>query len=245
MSGRSAGGLREAWEASARQWLAWVRAPGHDTYGRFHRRQFLELVPPPGRLTVDIGCGEGRLARDLKALGHTVVGIDSSRTLIAAARDADPAIPFHVAEASALPVGTEAADLAVAFMSLHDIDDMAGAVREAGRVVRRSGCLCLAIVHPINSAGGFETSAPESPFVVTSSYFDPRRYTAAESRRGLTMTFSGMHRPLEAYFGALEQAGFLVETVREPTVPESAVSDPGDRRWRRVPLFLHVRARRV
>jgi Methyltransferase domain len=36
--------------------------------------------------------GEGRLSRDLKARGHTVVGVDASPTMVAAAREADPAI---------------------------------------------------------------------------------------------------------------------------------------------------------
>jgi ubiquinone/menaquinone biosynthesis C-methylase UbiE len=33
------------------------------------RPHFLELVPPPGELTLDIGCGEGRMARALAAEG--------------------------------------------------------------------------------------------------------------------------------------------------------------------------------
>jgi 2-polyprenyl-3-methyl-5-hydroxy-6-metoxy-1,4-benzoquinol methylase len=70
--------LSVSWEAEARQWIQWARTPGHDSYWRFHRDQFLRLLPPPGRQTLDIGCGEGRLARDLKELGHRVVGIDSS-----------------------------------------------------------------------------------------------------------------------------------------------------------------------
>src|SRR5262245_13024757 len=70
--------LRDTWEHNAEAWIRWAREPGHDSYWRFHRDRFLELVPAPGRLTLDIGCGEGRLSRDLAALGHEVVGIDSS-----------------------------------------------------------------------------------------------------------------------------------------------------------------------
>jgi len=65
--------LSDRWEARAAEWIAWARAPGHDSYWRFHRDQFLKIVPAPGRRTVDIGCGEGRLTRHLKALGHHVV----------------------------------------------------------------------------------------------------------------------------------------------------------------------------
>jgi SAM-dependent methyltransferase len=51
------------------------------------------------------------------------------------------------------------ADMAIAFKSLHDIDAMPAAVREIARVFEPGGRLCLAIVHPINSAGRFETVA--------------------------------------------------------------------------------------
>jgi len=50
--------LRDAWEAEARNWVAWARTPGHDSYWQFHRDRFLQLLPPPKGLTLDIGCGE-------------------------------------------------------------------------------------------------------------------------------------------------------------------------------------------
>ena len=56
------------------------------------------------------------------------------------------------------------------------------------------------------------------------------------------MTFHSHHWPLERYFAALEQAGFLVEAVREVTVDQGSLRDPRDVRWLRIPLFLHVRA---
>jgi 2-polyprenyl-3-methyl-5-hydroxy-6-metoxy-1,4-benzoquinol methylase len=75
------GSLGEAWEAEAEAWVAWAREPDHDSYWRFHRDAFLGIVPPPGRLTLDVGCGEGRLARDLALLGHRVVALDRSPTM--------------------------------------------------------------------------------------------------------------------------------------------------------------------
>jgi hypothetical protein len=64
-----------------------------------------------------------------------------------------------------------------------------------------------------------------------------------ENAQRLRLTFRSEHRPLEAYGRALEAAGFLIEAIREPRAPDSFVAgDSAQRRWQRIPLFLHIRA---
>jgi SAM-dependent methyltransferase len=234
--------LREAWEEHAAAWTAWAREPEHDSYWRFHRDAFLELVPRPGRRTLDLCCGEGRVSRDLKALGHDVVGLDGSPTLLAAAREADPSIETHLADAAALPFADGTFDCVIAFMCLHDVDGFEEAIRESARVLEPGGRLCLAIVHPINSAGRFTGDDRASPFVIEGSYLERFRYEDSIERDGLEMTFVSEHRPLQDYVEALADAGLLVERVRERTLPEAAVIRERSRLWQRVPLFLHARA---
>src|SRR5262249_37343289 len=159
--------------------------PEHDTYWHFHGTIFHRLLPPPGRRTIDLGCGEGRLSRDLKTGGHEVVGVDASRPAVEQARAADPPIQVEPADAPALPFPDGYADLVVAFMSLQDIEDAGGAIREAARVLEPGGRFCFAIVHPFNSAGAFETDEADSPFVVSGSYFDTFRYRDVIERDGL------------------------------------------------------------
>ena len=237
--------MAEEWDGVADQWAVWARKPGHDSYWRFHRAAFFDLLPPPGRLTLDIGCGEGRVARDLKALGHRVVALDASPRLVDYAKAADPAMTVLVADAARLPFDDGAADLAVAFMSLHDVDDMQAAVREIARVLDAGGVLCAAIVHPINSAGQFEGRAPDARFIIEGSYMESHRYRDAIERSGLPMTFSSMHRPLQAYSEALVAAGFAIDSLREVTVDENSASDADEYlQWRRVPFFLDLRARK-
>jgi SAM-dependent methyltransferase len=234
--------MQAAWEASAPGFIAWVREPGLDSYWLYHRDLFCKLLPAPGRLTVDVGCGEGRLSRDLKALGHTVVGVDASPTMIEHARDADPSVETHVADAARLPLPDGAADLVVAFMSLQDIDDAAGAIGEAARVLEPGGHLCLAIIHPLGSAGMFTGYEPDAPFVIDGSYLEVRRYRDTVERDGFAVSFESEHRPLGWYADALTGAGFLIERIVEVPIPEEGVAAPRHRRWRRLPLFLHVRA---
>jgi SAM-dependent methyltransferase len=234
--------LREAWEQHAAAWTAWAREPHHDSYWRFHRDAFLELVPPPGRRTLDLGCGEGRLSRDLKALGHDVVGLDVSPTMLAAARAADPSIETHLADAAALPFGAGAFDCVIAFMCLQDVDDFEEAIRECARVLEPGGRLCMAIAHPMSSAGRFESDEPASPFVIAGSYLDRFRREDAVERDGLKMTFVSDHRPLQDYVEAIADAGLLIERMREPAIPEAAIVRERSRLWQRVPMFLHARA---
>lgn len=233
--------LRDAWEAHAAEWIRWARAPGHDSYWRFHRDAFFRLVPPPGSHTLDLGCGEGRVARDLRDRGHRVTAVDPSPTLIHAAREADPEGTYLEASADALPFDDAMFDTIVAFMTLHDMDDLDGALRECARVLRPRGVLVAAIVHPINSAGRFESEAADSPFVIEGSYLDERSYADAMERDGLRMTFHSRHRSLEAYSHALERVGLVIDALREP--PAGERGSARNERWRRLPLFLHFRAR--
>ena len=233
--------LRSAWDAVADQWIAWARKPGHDSYWRFHRDAFLGLVPKPGDLTVDIGCGEGRVSRDLTALGHRVVSLDGSVAMARAARLEAGTTPTVVADAAALPLRAGAADVAIAFMSFQDVDDMESAIAEAARLLHSGGRLCMAIVHPVNSAGKFvgEHGDPTKPFVITGSWFERRRYADELVRDGLPMRFESEHRALQDYVDALADAGFLIERMKEVTEP-----DPGDV-WYRMPLFLDIVAVRA
>jgi SAM-dependent methyltransferase len=230
--------LRNAWDNQASNWIAWSRAPGHDSFIQFHGDRFFALFPPPGRLTLDIGAGEGRVGRALRERGHTVLSLDGSPRMSAANAELAPGTVV-VGDAARLPFTTACADLAVAFMVLHDVDDLDSAVHEAARVLEPGGCFAIAIVHPINSAGAFAPGpdATKRPFVID-SYTEPRRYADDVESDILPMRFESMHRPLETYSRAFEAAGFTIEALREVGV------DNPDDKWSRLPLFLDVRLRR-
>jgi SAM-dependent methyltransferase len=132
-----------------------------------------------------------------------------------------------------------------AFMSLQDVDDLEPSVLEIVRVLKEGGRACLAIVHPINSAGKFAGENADSEFIIKGSYLDEYRYSDWFERAGLEMTFYSQHRPLERYSLALEQAGIVIEAIREHRVPDHVADKPAARRWRRLPLFMHIRAFKV
>jgi ubiquinone/menaquinone biosynthesis C-methylase UbiE len=207
--------LASAWEDHAAEWIAWARTSTYDPFQHATWPALRDLLPEPGPgPVIDLGCGEGRGARELLALGHQVVGVDRSPTLAAAAATADPGFPVLLADAAALPLADESAGLVVACMSLRDVDDFGQAVSEIGRVLRPGGALCLTVIHPFMSAqdGG---SMRGTVFRFTTPYLESRQVVDHIDRDGLTMTFTSMHRPLSAYTSALFASGLAVTAITE------------------------------
>jgi ubiquinone/menaquinone biosynthesis C-methylase UbiE len=231
-----------SWEREAERWVLWARTPGHDAFWQYRDEFFEAMVPPPGRQTLEVGCGEGRVLRDLAARGHRVVGVDSSPTLLGYARDESQTGRFALADGAALPFRGSSFDIVVAFNSLMDVDDMPGAVREASRVLAGGGCLCACVTHPVSDSGAFVSAEPDAAFVIEGSYFGRRRFEATVERAGLKMTFRGWSYALEDYARALEEASLRLELVREPRPAEVT---PQYERWTRIPMFLFFRARKA
>ncbi len=234
--------LSDSWNTHAHEWIKWVRAPGRqDSYWRFHRERFLSLVPAAGRLTVDIGCGEGRVGRDLAVREHKVLGIDLSHTMCrAAATHPDEPSPAVCADAVQLPLADESADCAIAFMSLQDIDDMPGAVDEIARVLQVDCPLVLAILHPMYSGGRFADKDDNSSqsFVIKPSYLERERLRSTDVHGSLRVTFFREHRPLQAYTRVLIEAGFNIEDLLELADEDRSSNRNG------IPVFLDIVARR-
>jgi len=107
-----------------------LSASPRDSY-HLYRDAFFELLPAPGQARLEIGCGEGRVARNLAPRGHRVTGIDTAPTLIRAGRSADPEGEYLVADAPELPFPDRSFDLVVAYSSLMDIAAMPTALSEA------------------------------------------------------------------------------------------------------------------
>ncbi len=233
------------WEREAEHWIAWARAPGNDVYV-VYRDAFFELVPDPGRATLEIGCGEGRVARDLAARGHRVTGLDAAPSMVRAAQLADPDGEYVVGDAARLPFADRSFDLAVAYNSLMDVEDMPAAVGEAARVLEPGGRLCVCVLHPMADSGQFAGRTAQAPFVITGSYLQDRLpwyHDQTFERGGLRIKFHSYRHSLEQYSLALEHAGFVIEALREPPMPDVRLErDPAGSRWQRLPNFLMLRA---
>lgn len=99
--------------------------------------EFVQRHLPERRRLLEVGCGDGRLARELREAGHEVVGVELSEELVEAARRAG----LDVRQADFLSFQEEPFDAVLFTRSLHHIPRLAEAVARAEHLLQPQGLL--------------------------------------------------------------------------------------------------------
>jgi len=145
----------------------WVADPALD----FVAQSLLQLIGrPTGERILDMGCGQGRIARELADAANAVVGVDLSRELlsIAHAERTDSIEYIHGDVCTTAWWDGVPFDGAISSMALMDIDDLHGALATAAATVRQAGWFAWSIIHPaFAGTGDIRASWP-----TRGSYFD-------------------------------------------------------------------------
>jgi SAM-dependent methyltransferase len=106
----------------------------------------LDALPAPGATVVDVGCGIGRWAERLFAMGYRVVGIEPAPRMAAAARQrlgAGLTVIEQPMETVELPLGS--VDAVLAMGSLQYSRDVADSVARMAGWVRPGGCVAVLV----------------------------------------------------------------------------------------------------
>lgn len=220
------------WENSAAAWIADMGERGD-----FARRFVLD-GPMMARIEgrgfaegLDVGCGEGRFCRMMRAAGIAPTGVEPTRTLRETAQRRDPAGTYVDAMAEALPLADASFDLVVSYLTLMDIDGVDRAIAEMVRVLRPGGTLLIANLNSFNTAGGWRNREGGSRYFSIDHYLEPR----AEWVSWHGITIRNWHRPQSYYLQLLLQAGLRLVHFEEPA-PTGGDADKIDQ-YRRVPYF--------
>jgi len=97
----------------------------------------------PAGLALDAACGTGRHAAYLASRGHTVIGVDISPAMLAAAAAKVPGGDFRVGDLHQLPVPGRHADLVICALALTHVPHLAPVLAEFARVLRPGGHLVI------------------------------------------------------------------------------------------------------
>lgn len=103
------------------------------------------------RRAIDIGCGTGRWASHLSALGF-----DASPAMLAvAARKPSLRGRLAVADATALPIASHSSDLILCALTFGHIRNQSAALAEFSRILAPGGTLLITDFHPAAAAQGW------------------------------------------------------------------------------------------
>lgn len=116
----------------------------------WRRRAVTLLGLPAGSVVLDLACGTGDLVAATRAAGHRSLGADLSFGMLASAPPGHG--PAVQADAVRLPFPTGGLDGIVSGFGLRNLADLPGTLREAARVLRPGGRLCI-----------LEVDTPSSP----------------------------------------------------------------------------------
>jgi SAM-dependent methyltransferase len=236
---------RQLWDEKAPWWDRHIGVDG-DRNRRLHVHPvlFRMLGEVDGRRVLDAGCGTGYLAFELARRGAHVTAVDYAAGMvsIARARFADSELGIDCREDTITRLDTvpdASLDLVVSNYVLQDAEDYQGALRAFRRVLVKGGRAVLVLGHPcFGTPLGIDRHPDGSvgyrwPF----SYFAERRceeaWRGTDRQTGERFDFPGVftfyHRPLSAYWRAMQQAGFAIldfdEPVMRPPYPDGMTAE--------------------
>ncbi len=219
----------------------------------------LRLVEPrKNEVVLDLGCGPGFFSGEIAKKGTKVMGIDSSKTLIARAQKDYPGINFRAANAERMEFFADRSiDKIFSVLAIQNMDSLHKVFGECARLLKPAGKLTLVLNHPAfrvpkRSSWGWD-DATKTQYRRVDGYL-------SESKEKISMhpsTSSGQvpepgeytisfHRPLQVYFKNLRNNGFAVTTLEE--WESNKKSEPGPRSKaedlarKEIPLFLLLEA---
>jgi trans-aconitate methyltransferase len=121
--------MQHTWDASL--------YAGHGRFVAEHAEPLVEaLHPQPGERILDLGCGDGFLTHRVAQSGATLVGVDSSPSMVAAARERG--VDAHHISAEALPFVAEF-DAVFSNAALHWMSDQDAVLRGVHRALKPDG----------------------------------------------------------------------------------------------------------
>lgn len=214
------------------------------------------LDPKPGMNVLDIACGQGFFARVFAQKGASVTACDISSELIdLALKKSAATITYHVAPSDALAfAGGGSFDAATIVLALQNIENLAGSISEASRVLRKGGRLIIVLNHPAyripqHSDWQWDEKTGRQYRRVDAYLSDDRiriDMTPGEqnlAKKKMTLSF---HRPLQVYFKSLSKSGFAVARLEEWISHRKSQKGPRsaeeDRIRKEIPMFLMLEA---
>ena len=194
---------------------------------------------------LDLGCGDGQIARALVAQGSDVLGVDPTQLHIDVAIERGGGPRYLLGGATDIPADDNSFDAVVACLVFEHIDQMDEAMTEVARVLKPEGQFSFFLNHPLLQTPGrgwiddHIIDPPEQywrigPYLVETESIE-------EVEKDVYIRF--IHRPLSRYVNALIANGMTLERMVEPSPPAGFLARaPEYALAHTVPRLLYLRS---
>ena len=236
---------QDPWEEHA-QWWQDEFTDGVDPE---YTEQILPIVAQHlahSRRVLDIGTGEGQLARHLIEAGVPVaIGIDPSDAQVRVARERANGPQYLRASADTLPFAAASFDAVVACLVFEHITAVDAAISEVARVLAPGGTFLFLLNHPLLQVPG---SGWIDDHILEEQYWRIGPYLVEDVMMeqiapGIVLPF--VHRPLSRYVNTMADHGLMLERMLEPAPPPGFLAKaPEYVESASIPRLLVLRARR-
>jgi len=166
-------------------------------------------------ICLEIGCGTGVYARQVRELGWTPVGVDLSTGMLRHAKDR---LPVAHADAGRLPVRDKGVGAVIAVMVHTDMPAYPQVLQEVSRVLGRGGVFIHIGVHPC-FCGAFADHIDRNAVLIRPGYLDSYWSKQSWTDQGIRDKVGAMHRPLPELLHAFLDAGLTLERFTEGGMP--------------------------
>ena len=242
-----------SWDSSDRWYGGIVGEKGHYYHQAVILPNLIKLLDlKPGLSLLDMGCGNGVLARSLpKGIDYT--GIDSAKGLVDQAKKLTGGGKFFVGDATReLPIEKKDFDRVSFVLSFQNMEDGKGALAQAKRHLKKGGLLTLVLNHPSfripRQSGWGEDEAAKLMYRRVNLYMSGLKIPI-QTHPGLkekSQTTYSFHHPLSTYSAWLHELRFSIEQIQEwcsDKKSEGSRAKMEDRARKEIPLFMAIAAR--
>lgn len=234
----------ELWDTYAQWWI--------DGFTDGADPEYVEQIIPLAceeldgrRVVLDVGCGDGQIARALARQGSQVLGIDPTQKHIDVAVQRGGGPTYQVGSATSLPVDSGSQDAVLTCLVFEHIDDVDGAIAEVARVLKPGGQFSFFLNHPL-------LQTPGSGWIDDHIIDPPEQYwrigpylveteSVEEVEKDIYIRF--LHRPLSRYVNTLLAHGLVIQRMLEPSPPQGFLDRaPEYALAHTIPRLLYLRA---
>jgi ubiquinone/menaquinone biosynthesis C-methylase UbiE len=216
-----------AWDGAAEEFASFFAENNEFYHTHIINPCLMDLVgEATGKTVLDLGCGEGHLARqlvDMTSRQIRIIAVDASAKMIQIAKEKSAGyancVTFQQADAGDLSeIRGDSFDITICNMALMDIKNYRQVIQEVSRTLKPTGVFVFSILHPCFFTPGSEWLRDEggriTAWKVDNYHLGLAWKSVVKSKMNKATYY--FHRTLEDYCSVLGECGFAIVSIREP-----------------------------